>query len=462
MQGIHQLFVETGETERVIGWSSVEGEIKAQGPFYELNAEFKPQFSNEQEATQYLVEAIRFWRGKTTLFCGEDTQRWEGEGKDAKRVDLPEEEWNFSYKTPSTCGRCRRAQELLDKIFGDRRKFNALPFVTYHGDRQYSFPFNLLKYFAENGYDSTVRLIEERKQEEARKKAEAEAEQQRKRREEQETKLAERLGDIVISDELRRQILPYADNKSLVIASSNVAVVLTSRSEWGSSGGIGKFDQVHVFCGSQADMKEWQWRDRYSASNDKPWLRVDAIGAVEVSEKDDKVEVKVELVNKQYGNRTVTYTFDPPKPTAVRTLSMEEQATFIAQVEKEVARVMAELNRLWECKPQMVASYPAGMTMPMGTPTYVPYRQPSIKQREFHPEIGVAAFVTEEQIDHRGSDPQIRYELYVLTAGSEKAERKAEDHGYRREGGAFLTIIEVGPEHIVINTKSGKQTIMLR
>lgn len=279
---------------------------------------------------------------------------------------------------------------------------------------------------------------------------------------EKEVKLNERLGDTVINNELRRQILPHADNKSLVIASSDVAAVLTSRSEWGSSGGIGYYDQVRVFYGSQADMKEWQWRDRYSASNDKPWLAVHAIGAVKMSEKDNKVNVEVELVNNRHGNRTATYIFDPPKPTAVKTLSVDEQATFTAQVEKETARVMAELNRLWECKPQMVASYPAGMTMPMGTPTYVPYRRPSIKQREFHPEIGVAVFVTEEQIDHRVSDPQIRHELYVLSAASEKAECKAEDHGYDREGGAFLTILEVGPERIVINTKSGKATISLR
>ena len=276
---------------------------------------------------------------------------------------------------------------------------------------------------------------------------------------EREAKLNERLGETVISDELRRQILSHADNKSLVIASSDVAAVLTSRSEWGSSGGIGYYDQVRVFCGSQADMKEWQWRDRYSASNDKPWLSVHGIGEVKVSEKDNKVNVEVELVNNKHGKRTATYTFDPPKPTAVKTLSVDEQATFTAQVEKEMARVMAELNRMWEFKPKMVNSHPMGMGVSDG---YVPYRRPSIKQREFHPEIGVAAFVTEEQIDHRVSDPQIRHELYVLTAGSEKAKREAEDHGYDREGGAFLTILEIGAERIVINAKSGKVTIALR
>jgi hypothetical protein len=275
-----------------------------------LNAEFVPQFSGEQESAQYLVEAIRFWRDKRGFFCHDTTWKWEGEGnKDAKRVDLPEEEWHFSYKTPSTCGGCVSSQKILDKIFGDHRKFNSLPFVTYHGDRQYSFPFDLLKHFAENGHDSTVRLIEERKQEARRRESEAEVEQNAKLHEEQGAKLAERLGDTAVSEELRRQILPYADNKSLVIMSPDIAAVLTSRSEYESSGGIGYYDQVRVFFKNQTDIKEWQWRDRYSASNDKPWLAVHSIGAVNVSEKGNKVIVEVELVNNQYGNRTVTYTF---------------------------------------------------------------------------------------------------------------------------------------------------------
>jgi hypothetical protein len=424
--------------------------------YYPLNAAFEPNFSNEQEAAQFLVEAIRLWRGRRGLFCHDTTWGWVGEGKDAKRVDLPEEGWHFSYKTPSDCSGCVSGQRILDKIFGDRQKFNELPFVTYHGDRVYSFPLDLLKHFAENGSESTVRLIEERKQEAARKKAETEAEQQRRLREKQNTKLTEKLGDMTISEELRRQILPHANNKSLVVTSSNVAAVLTSRSECGSSGGVGYYSQVRVFCGSQADLKEWQWRDRYSASNDKPWLAVHSIGVVKVSEEDDKVNVEVELVNNQHDNRTATYTFDSPKTTSVRMLTVDEQTTFNTQVEKEVARIMAEHGRLWECKPQMVNQHPTSMA-----DSYTSYRQPTIKQREFHPEIGIAAFVIEEQIDHRVSDPQIRHELYVLTAGSEKAERKAEDHGYGREGGAFLTILEIDREHVVINTKNGKSAITL-
>ena len=429
--------------------------------YFILNNQLELNFNTKQEATRFLIEAIRFWHDKRDFFCHDNLYGWEGKDEERKQILKPEDEWSFGYKTPSDCGGCVSGQRILDKIFGSRSEFNSLPFVEYHGGRSYSFQFDLLKHFAENGHDSTVQLIEEQEQKESQKKAEAKAEKQRKLREEQEKKLTEKLGDVEVSVELRRQILPYVDKKPLVVT-KDIAVVKDGRSEWGSSGGIGYWDQVRVFYGSQNDMREWQWRDRYSASNDRHDLEIDDVGKVEVSEGEGTVSVKVELINKEYGNRSTTFTFDKQKAVVVPTLSVEKQTAFTVTVEKEVARIMENLNRLWECKPQMVASYPAGMTMPMGTPSYVSYRQPSIKQREFRPEIGVAAFVTEEQIDHRGSDPQLRFALYVLIDGKKEVEMKTESHGYNRtEGGAFLSILEIGPDCITINTKSGKSKISL-
>ncbi len=281
-----------------------------------------------------------------------------------------------------------------------------------------------------------------------------EAKGQQKPLEGQDIEIAGRMDCGEIGEELQRQILPYAKDKTLVVATPTVAAVTDSRSEWGSTGGIGYYSQVRVFCGSQNEMQEWQWRDRYNVSKDKPWLAVDHLGEVKVSEKDGKVIVEVELLNNHYPSRTATFTFNPSKAETVQMLSMEAQTAFVTTAENEIARIMDGLNRLWKAKPSQLPDYPdAG---------YVPYRQPSVKQREFRPEIGVAAFVTEEQIDHLGSDRQMRYELYVLTAGSGKAERKADDHGYGREGGAFLAILEVKPDRIVINTKRGKSTISLR
>lgn len=274
---------------------------------------------------------------------------------------------------------------------------------------------------------------------------------------EREAELAKRLGEMAISDELRQQILPYYDNDSLVVVSHDIAVVRDERHEHGSSGGVGMYDQVRVFCGSQSQMKEWQWRDRYSADNDRRDLAVHDIGAVQVTQKGESLQVEVELVNRNYGKRKAVYTFAVPEKTRAQTLSPEEQAEFVAKAQQEEARILARLNQLWKNTPQMPNRHASFMDA-----AYVAYRQPSVKQRELRPEFGVAAFVVEKQIDHRAIDRQIRYELYVLTAKREAAECVAEDHGYdSREGGAFLAIVEVASDQIVINTKAGKQTIQL-
>ena len=76
--------------------------------------------------------------------------------------------------------------------------------------------------------------------------------------------------------------------------------------------------------------------------------------------------------------------------------------------------------------------------------------------------IGIAAFIIESQIDYFGDDRQMRLELYVFRHGNDEAELVVEDHDYNKgEGGAFLVIIDMTPEHILINTKGGKQEVKL-
>jgi len=259
-----------------------------------------------------------------------------------------------------------------------------------------------------------------------------------------------------------RAYLATVSASDLKVVDPDTLVFLGSRSEWGSSGGIGYFAQVTAYYRGQTDMQEWQWRDRYSASKDKPWLSVHGIGRVTASEKDGKVQLEVELVNNQHGNRKTSFTFNKAKelPT-VKRLPAKDQEIFAANVEKEIARVLEELERLWGYKPQMAASYPAGMSMPMGTPSYVSYQQPMVKERKIRADIGMAAFVTVEQIDHRGSDPQIRFELHVMKFGEEKSRSLCEDHGYGSEGGAFLVIQDINQEAITVNSKAGKQVIKM-
>ncbi len=106
----------------------------------------------------------------------------------------------------------------------------------------------------------------------------------------------------------------------------------------------------------------------------------------------------------------------------------------------EISKVLEELEKWWELEPQMLADY-GNITMPMVTPSYISYRRPSIKQKVIKPEIGVAAFVTEEQIDHRGSDPQYRYELFIITH-KDGSRVIFEDHAYEKRRAMRLLILK--------------------
>ncbi|KKS30466.1 MAG: hypothetical protein UV60_C0008G0028 [Parcubacteria group bacterium GW2011_GWA2_43_11] len=150
-------------------------------------------------------------------------------------------------------------------------------------------------------------------------------------------------------------------------------------------------------------------------------------------------------------------TVQEDKTTSIRILSSEEQALFFIQAERNIAHVMRMLNQyFWKHKPKMLN--PRSVS---AADRYISYRRPRIKQQVSRPEIGVSAFVTVEQINHWRGEPQLQYYLYVLTARSGVPERKVVDQGYELEGDATISILEVEQEYIVINTKSGKMTILL-
>ena len=95
-----------------------------------------------------------------------------------------------------------------------------------------------------------------------------------------------------------------------------VKVTLIRVMEWNERrAGVGYRDDIYVTFSlageSTTSTKGWWWHNRFSAADDKPWLKVDSIGAVEVSERGKKTEVEVELINENYGNRTITFTFPP-------------------------------------------------------------------------------------------------------------------------------------------------------
>ncbi len=428
-----------------------------------LNSDLRLQFDDIQEEAKFLADLIRCWHGKVTLFCQECYgESLYGDDGTVKFVEYPEEEWNFTYKTPSTCGGCVRAQRILTQVFGSCARFNDLPFVTYHGDRTYGFTFEMLTYFAQHGSEATSQLIAWREQEKRRKEAEEKLNEERALREKKEVQLTKLLNGRKISNALKEQILEYVDNQTLKIVNKDLAVVVCSRSEWGSSGGVGYFSQVKVFYGSKSKMAEWQYRDRYSAEKDKPWLEVDEIGDVKIEKKDQAIIVEVELINHRYRSRMTQFQFDIIKNPPVSKLSKAEQKKFLARVEEEIQKVMIEYQKLWELKPQMLPSL-SGMGGIYGAGGgYIPYRQPYLKEKKVRADLGIAAFIVEEQIDHRVSDAQIRYNLYVFTPQIPEAELLFKDHGYTSEGGAFLTIVAIEPGKVLIRSKAGEKEIFIK
>lgn len=126
-------------------------------------------------------------------------------------------------------------------------------------------------------------------------------------------KLAERFGEIKIDDELREQISPYIDNKTLTIANGYLAAAVTERSERGK--GIGYWDQVRVFFYDQNAMQEWNWRHKDDQHRDQKHLSVKSIGDVKMLKDGDRIIATIELINND-GSRTVDFEFsaDNTKP----------------------------------------------------------------------------------------------------------------------------------------------------
>lgn len=449
--------------------SQVENFFSTEKGYLEVNSSTHLMLESAQESCKFLCELLLHWQTfkivdgsydglMGAIFCdGKGFQHFE-------RDENPElvavrgrwwedrSQWEFSYKTPSGCGACYRSQLILEKIFGSCGAFNRLPFVRFCGDRQYKFCFEYLRCFAEQGHEKTVALIEVRRLEVARQQAEKSARQQAEEEQRKIAALAQRLGGKTVSPELSRQITKFADNKSLVVVDGDVALVVTGRNIT-SSAGVGYVDQVQCFYGSQSLMQEWQWRDCYSERNDRRYLQVYGLGEVKVFEKGTKVVVEVVLLNKDHGNRSATFEFTKLEPKVVTTpaptLALDEQAIFSAKVEKESLRIMTELEHLWECKPQMAPDGPGQ--------GYHAYARPALCQQVVRPEIGVAAFVTEEQIDHRVNLAQMRREVYVVKAdGTVKC--VAEDHSW---GAASLTLSDVAHNEIVICLATGSQTIKI-
>lgn len=274
--------------------------------YFALNEKLSLQFKSDEEATQFFVEVIRFWQAKVRLFCRDNFSRWNNVHQEFQ--ELPEEKWIFIYNSPSSnCSYCSFTEAVIKKIYGSLHKFNHLIFVYIIRNCKYSVSYEDMKYFASNGFLDYLYY----KREIWEKDSELSKEQILKLRGEQNAKLKNKLGNAEISEELMERLLPYADNKSLVVVNRDIAVVMTPCSEYiPTIDSNAHLHQVHVFYGHKTAMLEWKYSVGNEPSDNKPWLMVDGIGEVWVKEEKHIMNVKVELINNQHDNRVAHFRFD--------------------------------------------------------------------------------------------------------------------------------------------------------
>jgi hypothetical protein len=276
----------------------------------EVNNNLKLKLNNDQESAQFLIDSIRYWTEKRQdLFCNQYGQ-WESE----KKEKLHEEtKWSFAYKINSGCSRCKKSRTLLNQIFGDHHHFNSLPFVERTpNDREYGFSFKELLYFAENGLEMTIQLKENQKKEKIRKKNAAKNAAKARQLKKLNEKLDKKLNGLKINNELRNQILPFVNEKSLRILSADCAIVNTMKSiaangTYCIKSGVGASDNVIVFYQNQTDYQSFQWRDAHEQKFDRPANRVRSIGKVKIITRKN-VTVYVEIIN-EYNTRKIKFVF---------------------------------------------------------------------------------------------------------------------------------------------------------
>jgi hypothetical protein len=230
---------------------------------------------------------------------------------------------------------------------------------------------------------------------------------------------------------------------NLTQLSQNCVCWTDTRSKYGGSGGIAKFDQLWVYYHGQVKMQEWQWRDQYDPNRDRFDLCITGIGKVQLDESGEKAVVTVELLNRQAA-RSTTVEFEKITVQQEPELSEDNQAAFLLHVQKEVEKILDLKNQLFKFKP-------VGQS----------YLKPRIKQQVLLEHYGIAAVVIEEQIDHRQSDRQVRYQLYLIRALQE-AKEIFEDHSYEnREGTAVVSVVSLDPKKILVSTRKGNRELTL-
>ncbi|MCX6797783.1 MAG: hypothetical protein NTX66_00995 [Candidatus Falkowbacteria bacterium] len=248
----------------------------------------------------------------------------------------------------------------------------------------------------------------------------------------------------------------------LAILNPDTVAIVSGRSEWGSSGGVGYYSQAVMIFQGQQETKEWCYRDRYDSRKDNWDLCIERIGQIKQEQNGGEVSFGVELLNKDKSRWTEFKFAFKPEPTNIATLSTEDQLAFQNQIEEAIQRLLKIKEERWIGQPEMMQYSEQPRQLMPGESIYTKYQKPALQQKVVHEQIGIATFVLVEQIDHRVSDPQLRYELYCLKFGNKEPTLLSEDHSYdRAEGNAMISIIDLNSQELKVRTRKGVNTISL-
>ena len=389
------------------------------------------------------------------------------------------------FKNPTDCGGCVNGEKNLKKIFGEE-----IPYLVYKGDRRYRMePFG--EYETYGYHEQTTRGIVDYQgideyellavygREEGNKLLEniygleekIKMINDEKAKDKDVAKLLKR-DYALIKDKMPeaidtlRRMEPSSLKLKDIDTKHGILALLGSRSEWGSSGGIGYFSRVIAMHQGEVQEKEYQWRDRWSARNDRHKYAFKDLKIDEIEQYGNKLCLSVQAdPGEKYYPTSVDFVFDIKTDKQELTeLNESERVEFKKFVETEIDKIMMEKMKLWELKPEMLNPIGRNMTAPMNlsfVAPYVRYEQPELKKKIIDEGRGFAAFIIKEQIDHRGSDAQIRFELYVARNGQE-AELADEDHAYlHREGDPSITGLRIMGNKALYSTRKGKKEIIL-
>lgn len=401
-----------------------------------LNRDIKIELNNEQENAQLMVAAIDEWGAKGYFFCS---------GSDPKQVSM-------GYKVPSTCGSCVRAQEFVSLIWGSTEVFNSLPFVEFHGDRQYSFKVDLLRYFAEYGREKTEERIKQIRLEEQRKKAREAEEAEKVQRQKTTEELVKRFGNSIREvPGLLDFLLSQTDTIDFVDAKpkKGVAAFLLDKHWWSGSSGIGKASIVGVYRDGETKSLSFTYRDQYDPRKDDYSVRFTKVEILEITPTTVKVKA---IPDRDYSSREHTFEIHAKpkkkkeKDEKLPEPSEQEKAEFGVKVQKAMEKVVANHQ--------------------YNHPLYQPTQ---IKEYKIDYQLKLAAWILFEQIDTDRCTPegegwlgdQFRYSVWRMKGDSAPVQ-VYEDHAYIRPRTPSGLTGTRGRECTISNLRLDKGKVIVR